>query len=138
MRCRRRPPRFHALPRYGWLLPPVLTGYLWLKGLHPLLPGFSCPLRALTGIPCPTCFLTRATALALHGDVAASVRVHAFGPLAAGALLAWSVLAIRRRRLFPVGLKAWHLAAAAVGLLTYWGGRLVLSYGMGIAAFPSG
>jgi len=135
---RRRPARFHSLPSFGWLLPPALSGYLWLKGLHPLLPGFSCPLRALTGIPCPTCFLTRATTLALHGDLADSVRLHAFGPLAAGALLAWSVLAIRRRRLLPVGLKAWHLAAAAVGMLTYWGGRLVLSYCMGIAAFPSG
>ena len=137
MRCRRRPPRFHALPRYGWLLPPSLTGYLWLKGLHPLLPGFSCPLRALTGIPCPTCFLTRATALALHGDVADSVRLHAFGPLAAAALLAWSVLAIRRRRLMPLGLRAWPLGTAALGLVAYWGVRLTLTYSLGIAAFPT-
>ncbi|MCS5697670.1 DUF2752 domain-containing protein [Cyanobium sp. FGCU-52] len=135
---RRRPARLSALPRYGFLLPPALTSYLWLKGLHPLLPGFSCPLRALTGIPCPTCFLTRATTLALHGHLADSVRWHAFGPLAAGALLAWSVMAIRRGRLFPVGLKAWHLGVAAVGLVAYWVGRLVLSYGMGIAAFPTG
>ncbi|MGB0825776.1 MAG: DUF2752 domain-containing protein, partial [Synechococcus sp.] len=43
----------------------MLTGALWLKGLHPGLPGLGCPLRALTGVPCPTCFLTRATAATL-------------------------------------------------------------------------
>jgi hypothetical protein len=134
---RRRAP-FQALPRYGWLLPPALTGYLWLKGLHPQLPGFSCPLRALTGIPCPTCFLTRSTALALHGDLADAVRLHAFGPVAAGGLLVWSVLAIRRRRLIPVGLRAWPLGTAAIGLVAYWGLRLTLTYGLGIAAFPTG
>jgi hypothetical protein len=135
---RRRPAPLTALPRFGWLLPPALTGYLLLKGLHPLLPGFSCPMRALTGIPCPTCFLTRATALALHGDVADAVRVHAFGPLAAGALLTWSVLAIRRRRLMPLRLRAWPLGTAALGLVAYWGVRLTLTYGLGIDAFPTG
>jgi hypothetical protein len=135
---RRRPAPRSLLSRCGILTPPALTGYLWLKGLHPHLPGFSCPLRSLTGIPCPTCFLTRATTLALHGDLTASVRSHAFGPLAAVALLAWSVMAIRRGCLFPIGQKAWHLAAAATGLVAYWGGRLALRYGMGIAAFPTG
>jgi len=135
---RRRPAPVAALRRYGFLLPPALTGYLWLKGLHPLLPGFSCPLRALTGIPCPTCFLTRATTLALHGDLGNSLKLHAFGPLVAGVLLAWSVLAIRRRRFMPVGLRAWPLGMAALGLVGYWGVRLTLTYGMGISAFPTG
>lgn len=134
---RRRPAPLSALPRYAFLLPGALTGYLWLKGLHPVLPGFSCPLRALTGIPCPTCFLTRATAMALHGDLAGAVRLHAFGPLAAGALLVWSVLAIRRRRFMPVGLRAWPLGMAALGLVAYWGVRMTLTYGLGITAFPN-
>ena len=135
---RGRPALGSALSRCDHLVPATLTGYLWLKGLHPLLPGFSCPLRALTGVPCPTCFLTRATALALQGDLAGSVRLHAFGPLAAGALLAWSVVAIRSRRLVPFRLRAWHLGLIAAGLTTYWMGRLGLCYGWGIDAFPTG
>ncbi|MDP6193995.1 MAG: DUF2752 domain-containing protein, partial [Prochlorococcaceae cyanobacterium ETNP18_MAG_1] len=66
----------------GYLLPATLTGYLWSKGLQPALPGWPCPLRALTGIPCPTCFLTRATSDALLGDLSSSFEWHAFGPLA--------------------------------------------------------
>ena len=73
----------------GFHLPATLTGYLWLKGLQPHLPGLSCPLRTLTGIPCPTCYLTRATSAALTGDLAGSIRWHAFGPLVAAGLLWW-------------------------------------------------
>uniref|UniRef100_UPI004049888B DUF2752 domain-containing protein n=1 Tax=Cyanobium sp. TaxID=2164130 RepID=UPI004049888B len=62
------------------MLPSTLTGYLWLKGWQPHLPGLSCPLRALTGIPCPTCFLTRSTAAALRGELGESLALHAFGP----------------------------------------------------------
>ena len=114
----------------------MLTGYLWLKGWHPALPGFSCPLRALTGLPCPTCFLTRATAAALHGRFIESVNLHAFGPIAAAALLAWSAQALWTRRLVPQGLKDTHLVVAALLLLLYWAGRMSLTYGAGVVAFP--
>ncbi|WP_411870518.1 hypothetical protein [Vulcanococcus limneticus] len=46
--------------------------------------------------------------------------------------------AIRRRRLYPQGLQAWHVVAVSLGLLAYWGLRMGLSYGLGLAAFPSG
>jgi len=117
-------------------LPAGLTGYLWLKGWHSALPGLSCPLRALTGIPCPTCFLTRATAAALNGRFGESVELHAFGPIAAAALLAWSVQSLWTRRLLPEALKGSHLVLVAGLLLLYWAGRMGLTYGVGIAAFP--
>ncbi|MDA0965155.1 MAG: DUF2752 domain-containing protein, partial [Cyanobacteria bacterium] len=79
------------IQRSGYLLPAGLTGALWLKGLHPGLPGWSCPLRALTGIPCPTCFLTRATAASLSGNLDGALQLHAFGPVVAAALMTWSV-----------------------------------------------
>lgn len=122
----------------GYLLPSALTGYLWLKGGWPELPGLSCPLRALTGIPCPTCFLTRATCASLRGDWHQALGLHAFGPLVAAALILWSVQAIRRRRLYPPGLEAWHLVVAVLALVAYWAARMGLTYGLGLQAFPSG
>jgi Protein of unknown function (DUF2752) len=124
------------LLRAGHLTPAALSLYLLAKGLHPELPGWPCPLRALTGIPCPTCFLTRATAAALVGDLGASLRLHAFGPAVALLLLIWSVLAIRHRRFLPVTIQGGSLAACAVALVLYWLGRLILQFRLGIVAFP--
>jgi hypothetical protein len=109
----------------GYLLPATLTGYLWLKGSHPHLPGWSCPLRAITGIPCPTCFLTRATELALRGDLGAAMELHPLGPIAAAALVLWSGLALHQRRLLPRGLPRPPLLGAGAGLLmAIWIARL--------------
>lgn len=94
-------------------------------------------MRALTGVPCPTCFLTRATELALHGDLGGSLQQHAFGPLAAATLVGWSVLAVRRRRLLPCRLPRWSLAAAALGLVGVWGTRLALQQALGWSTFPA-
>jgi hypothetical protein len=121
----------------GYLVPAALTDYLWLKGGWPELPGLSCPLRALTGIPCPTCFLTRATCASLRGDWHQALELHAFGPVVAAALVLWSVQAIRTKSLYPKGLETWHLVVAALALVAYWAVRMGLNYGLGIQAFPS-
>jgi hypothetical protein len=118
-------------------LPATLTGYLWLKGGHPGLPGWPCPLRALTGVPCPTCFLTRATELALRGDLGGALAHHAFGPVMAFGLLGWSLLALRQRRLLPRLPRSWRAggplaASTALALLGYWLTRLHLQ------TFPPG
>ena len=108
------------MQRAGYLLPATVTGALWLKGLHPGIPGLSCPLRALTGVPCPTCFLTRATSTALTGDLGGSLQWHLFGPIAALGLVFWSVLALQQRRLIPRGLPLWPLPLVTGGLISYW------------------
>jgi hypothetical protein len=131
------PPATRLL-RQAWLMPPGLTLGLWLKGFHPGLPLWGCPLRALTGIPCPTCFLTRATVAALHGRWAESVSLHLFGPALALTLLGWSLLAVSRRRLLPPGLprpsgpaRRGLIAGTVLALLAYWLLRL------GVTGFPT-
>jgi hypothetical protein len=47
-------------------------------------PPTICPLRAVTGLPCPTCGATRALYAFTGGDVGAALR---FNPLVAGAML---------------------------------------------------
>ena len=84
------------------MLPATLTGAVWLKGLHPALPGLGCPLRALTG------------------DLIGSLQWHFFGPIVAVALVLWSVLALKQRRLIPRGLPLWPLPVVAGGLISYW------------------
>jgi hypothetical protein len=38
--------------------------------------AWPCPMRFILGIPCPTCGLTRAVRLALHGDFSGATRMH--------------------------------------------------------------
>lgn len=40
------------------------------------LSGIHCPIRAITGIPCPTCGFTRAALALLQGDIVRSLRIH--------------------------------------------------------------
>ena len=129
-------PFLSRLRQAGYLLPLGLSGYLILKGAQGPLLGWPCPLRALTGIPCPTCFLTRATVAALRGNLSESIQLHAFGPLVAVALIAWCFTAISQRRLIPREIPAWPLAVGAVVLFAYWLMRLMFSYGLGFRGAP--
>lgn len=123
--------------RLASLLPSVLSGYLFVKGFQTGLPGLSCPLRALTGIPCPGCFLTRAVAASLHGDLATAVHWHPIGPVAALMLIVWSVVSIRQKRLVPAHGSGVALAGLAVLLAIAWGVRMVGRFGYGLPWFPT-
>lgn len=112
-----------------------MTTALAVSGGH--IPGFHCPFRTLTGTPCPTCYLTRATAAALRGHLVEAAQLHLFGPAAAALLLVWSARGIRQRRLVPSPLPGPVLVGAAPALMLYWLLRLVAHYGYGLPAFPS-
>ena len=54
-------------------LPPLLIG---AAVALVMLGGWRCPIDLAFGIPCPTCGITRATRLVLHGDFAAATHLH--------------------------------------------------------------
>jgi Protein of unknown function (DUF2752) len=54
-----------------------LLGAAAVWNLLPAHPPLNCPLRSLTGIPCPFCGMTRAVVAAVHGDIFGSL---AFNP----------------------------------------------------------
>ncbi len=49
----------------------AVLGFVAITWLPPL-----CPMRLLLHVPCPSCGLTRAMRLALHGDFAGAMRLH--------------------------------------------------------------
>ena len=56
-----------------------------------------CPFRALTGLPCPGCGLTRSWVYAAHGWWRESFAANAFGLLVALAVVAFAVTVVVRR-----------------------------------------
>ena len=83
--------------RLGLVLAAAATALpSWLRLMLPV-----CPLRAVTGIACPTCGGTRAVLALLRGDVTGS--------------LAWNpFVALGLAGLFALGAAAW-IAPARVG-----------------------
>lgn len=63
---------------------------LVLGAVLPLLPGepgLSCPLRALTGVPCPLCGMTTSVEATVRFDLAAALAANPAGPVAVQAAL---------------------------------------------------
>jgi hypothetical protein len=102
-----------------------------LVALHQ--PGWPCPFRAATGLPCPGCGLSRAMVALLRGDWRTALAFHAFAPL--GALCAVIIVAgalapgrLRARLAARVGAFEERTGLAvwlAVAFLMYWLARLL-------------
>ena len=97
------------------------------------LPGFVlCPFRAVTGLPCPGCGMTRAFCALGHGDLSAAFGYNALAPFVfAAALLLWAhalatVLKLDAARAALERLKPTQRAAAVLLALTlaWWVVRL--------------
>jgi Protein of unknown function (DUF2752) len=86
----------------GAFVLPVLPGH----------PGIVCPLRALTGVPCPLCGLTSSVVDSTHGDVAGALATNPAG--LAAVVLTVVLLMVRPRRI----VVPWIVAAA--GLTAMW------------------
>ena len=99
------------------------------------LPLPACAFHSITGHSCLTCGMTRSLHAILHGDLAASIRYHLFGPVVfLGMLLclvSFAAEAISGRRYAPwPGGKIWSWAAAMLVILwfVYWGVRLAAEF----------
>jgi hypothetical protein len=90
---------------------------------------WACALKSRTGLPCPTCGMTRSLVLSLHGEWARAWRLMPAGPVALAGLLtlgaALLALAVVERR---GGRKAKALAQACIrrGALIYAGAAAIV------------
>ena len=97
-----------------------IAGIAMLAGaaLLPVLPGpngLACPLRTLTGIPCPLCGMTTSVTAAVHLDPLGALAASPAGLVAV--LVAVALLVFRRRRTADV--PQWALPVALV-LMELW------------------
>jgi hypothetical protein len=75
----------------------ALVAWLLLIGVaetikHPRWEGVSlCPVKAATGVPCPTCGSTRAVMAAAHGDLVAAFAYNPFTTIIVFGVLVWLV-----------------------------------------------
>jgi Protein of unknown function (DUF2752) len=81
----------------------------------PVHPPLACPLRTITGIPCPLCGMTRAVVAAMHGHLLESLRFNPAGLLVV--LVAIALVAGIRVEQFRI--PPWAFATFA-GLLWAW------------------
>ena len=91
-----------------------------LYAATPIHPPLACPLRALTGIPCPLCGMTRAVTAAMRGDYWASLRFQPAGI----ALLVIGLFMLSRRSRAPVRVPVWMILT---GLALMWAWNLTLN-----------
>ena len=120
----------------SYLLPISLTSYLFLKQKFPWLPGYSCPIRHATGVPCPSCFLTRSICASLGGDFLNAFKMHLFGPPLAIFLIIWSILSLRRKTFLKINFKNKFFYIGFLFFLIYWLYRLTMYFILGIKVFP--
>jgi hypothetical protein len=81
----------------------------------PVHPPLACPLRTLTGVPCPLCGMTRAVVAAVHGHLLDSLRFNPAGLL----VVALAIALLTGVRVDRVRIPPW-LLVAFVALLWVW------------------
>ncbi len=82
--------------------------------IRPFIPldlGVLCPLRAVTGVPCPFCGMTTSVTAAVHFDIAGAVAANPAGIVAVGVAL---LLLIRRPTSVKVSMPLVLLALGAM------------------------
>jgi Protein of unknown function (DUF2752) len=70
--------RLNRWATIGLYSAPLLGSFFYRYGYR--LSFLKCPLRSLTGIPCPTCGMTRSFVAIAQGNLNAAIGYHLFGP----------------------------------------------------------
>ena len=84
-----------------------------------------CPLRALTGVPCPGCGITRALCLCAHGHVWEAITVyHPVVPLVVIALVGAATYGLRFGKPIPERIAAPFAYVTIAFLLAVWVARM--------------
>jgi hypothetical protein len=107
-------PPGHARERELQLAAGGLLGAAAVWPVLPMHPPFACPLRSLTGIPCPLCGMTRACVALAHGHVAASL---AFNPAGILVVALAAMVLFRPRVITRLRPPVWMLV---VGFALLW------------------
>lgn len=93
----------------------AMLGIAAVWRILPVHPPFVCPLRTVTGIPCPGCGMTRAVVAGVHGDILGSLRYNPAGLL----VIALAILIVVRPRFPAVRIPVWVVVTAACALWVY-------------------
>lgn len=119
--------------RWGWLgftVAPLAVAYCRSWGYS--VPLLTCPIRHLTGIPCPTCGMTRSFIAVAQGDLYQAVTYHLFGPIlfigfsVAAIHIILELLTMKQIKTFYVSVVCSRrfLLLCLIALLTYHAYRL--------------
>ena len=84
--------------------------------------SFECAFRASTGLPCPTCGLTRSVVMSLHGEFARAWHMSPAGPVAVAGVAACALALLALGFVQWAGIEKWTRPARAwirKGALTY-------------------
>lgn len=110
----------------AWLRPYDEDGQPRSMATHTQLGLPPCNFVVLAGKPCPSCGMTTAFSLLMHGDPVNSLRANWVGTLLALywlALIPWAIVSAARGRLLIVRSGEWLMTASVVVFLVLMLGR---------------
>jgi len=97
----------------------VAAGMLVIAAVRPSIPVETvppCPLRALTGLPCPFCGMTRSVTAAVHGDLGRALLLSPAGIVTVVLAL---VLVLAPRLPRAVVMPVWSIVAVLGAMWAY-------------------